>query len=66
MAAEPQQEGGAPHGGSAHRYGGAPHGGSALTVRRSPHRANHNRSDSIRQKPDKPKTNIMKRVGEQK
>lgn len=40
--------------------------GRAPTGRRSPHRANHNRSDSIRQKPDKPKTNIMKRVGEQK
>ena len=54
MAAEPRQE------------GGAPHGGSALTVRRSPHRANPSRSDSIRQKPDKPKTNIMKRVEGQK
>lgn len=43
------------------QLGGAPHGSSALTIRRSPHR-----SDSIRQKPDKPKTNIMKRVGEQK
>ena len=64
--------GGAPHGGSAHRYGGAPHGGSAHrygrapTGRRSPHRGTPSRSDSIRQKPDKPKANIMKRVGEQK
>lgn len=31
-----------------------------------PAQANPNRFDSIRQKPDKQKANIMKRVGEQK
>ena len=50
--------------GGAHGYGGirtaAPIGAA------EPAQANHNRFDFIRQKPDKPKTNIMKRVGGQK
>ncbi len=44
----------------------APTGTSEPHMGQSPHRANPNRSDSIRQKPDKPKTNIMKRVEGQK